>query len=232
MDRFYGAVAEFGADPIVRITADCPLIDPQVIDKLVNAYLEGECDYVTNTLRYTYPDGMDVEVFSFGILETAWKEATLPCDREHVTPYMRSSGRYRLLNVENERELPQQYRWTVDEEADLEFARAVYSGLWSNEDCFGMDEILLYLDRNPDIAETNRIVIRNAGYYKSLAKEPPMAPGRPTLEAFERAGSKGGANYPLRHANLQQRAYPVRARSGASVLGAWPGQSCVGCRRQ
>jgi len=176
LDRFYRAASEFGADPVVRITSDCPLIDPQVLDRVVSVFLQGGSDYVANILRYTYPDGMDVEVFSFSALKTTWKEATQHGDREHVTPYMRNSGRFRLLNVENDREMPAQHRWTVDEEADLNFVRAVYGGLSANGRCFRMEEVLAFLDKHPHIAEINRRIVRNAGYYESLAKEPAMEP--------------------------------------------------------
>lgn len=88
LDRYYQAAKKFSADPIVRITADCPLMDPEVIDSVVQFYLDNKYDYVANTLEpITFPDGMDVEVFSFKNLEKIWKEAILPSQREHVTFY-------------------------------------------------------------------------------------------------------------------------------------------------
>ena len=83
------------ADIVVRITADCPLIDPAVVDKVVQCFLEGGYDYVSNVLRYTYPDGLDTEVFSFAALEQAWREATKASEREHVTPYF-EEGKFRV----------------------------------------------------------------------------------------------------------------------------------------
>jgi glutamate-1-semialdehyde 2,1-aminomutase/spore coat polysaccharide biosynthesis protein SpsF len=177
LDRFYQAARHFNADVVVRITADCPLIDPQVVDRVVNTYLGGEYDYVTNTLRYTYPDGMDVEVFSFAALEKAWREARLPAEREHVTPYLRASGRFRVLNVENEADLSKRnLRWTVDEPADLEFVRAIYARLGGHKQPFGLSDILELLDKEPDLMQINSAIIRNEGYYKSLASEPPIPP--------------------------------------------------------
>ncbi|MGH9460642.1 MAG: aminotransferase class III-fold pyridoxal phosphate-dependent enzyme, partial [Vicinamibacteria bacterium] len=181
LDRFYRAAMEFAADPVVRVTSDCPLIDPQIVDKVVGVFLQDGSDYVANILRYTYPDGMDVEVFSFAALKATWQEATLRGDREHVTPYMRSSGRFRLLNVENDKHLPEQHRWTVDEAADLEFVRAVYNGLSGNGRSSNMEEVLSFLDKNPQIAAINRRIVRNAGYYRSLAEERPMNPTRRDL---------------------------------------------------
>jgi glutamate-1-semialdehyde 2,1-aminomutase/spore coat polysaccharide biosynthesis protein SpsF len=177
LDRFYHTARHFNADVVVRITADCPLIDPQVVDRVVNTYLDGEYDYVTNTLRYTYPDGMDVEVFSFAALEKAWGEARLPAEREHVTPYLRASGRFRVFDVENEVDLSKRnLRWTVDEPADLEFVRAIYARLGGDKQPFGFSDILELLDKEPDLMQINSAIVRNEGYYKSLASEPAMPP--------------------------------------------------------
>lgn len=175
LDRFYRAAKSYEADVVVRITADCPLIDPQVVDKVVSTYLKGEADYVTNTLRYTYPDGLDTEVFSCAALEVAWREARLPTEREHVTPYIRRSGRFRVQNVENEVDLSaRNLRWTVDEAADLEFVRTVFERLGQKGRPFGLSEILQLVDREPSLLEMNKGLIRNEGYYRSLAGELPM----------------------------------------------------------
>ena len=101
LDRFYQAARANQADVIVRITADCPLIDPAVIDKVLLRFERGDCDYVCNVERYTYPDGLDTEVFSFAALERAWREAGKPSEREHVTPYLRTEL-FRTANVESE----------------------------------------------------------------------------------------------------------------------------------
>ncbi|MFQ5875223.1 MAG: aminotransferase class III-fold pyridoxal phosphate-dependent enzyme, partial [Dehalococcoidia bacterium] len=177
LDRFYQAAKGYGAGVVVRITADCPLIDPLVVERVVSTFLEDNYDYVTNTLRYTYPDGLDTEVFSFSALETAWREAHLLAEREHVTPYIRTSGRFRVWNVENEVDLSaRNLRWTVDEPSDLEFVRAIYAVLGSERRLFGLMEVLQLLDREPDLMEINKKIIRNEGYYISVASEPPMPP--------------------------------------------------------
>lgn len=182
LDRFYNAAKHYGADVIVRLTADCPLIDPRVIDRVVDVYLEGNYDYVTNTLRYTYPDGLDVEVFSFDALQRAAQEARTPIDREHVTPYFRTSGSYRLCNVESDVDLSHRnLRWTVDEPADLEFVRAVYAYLWSERQLFGLDDVLQLLDQKPELTEMNRGIVRNEGYYRSLLAEPAIPPQKRNL---------------------------------------------------
>jgi glutamate-1-semialdehyde 2,1-aminomutase/spore coat polysaccharide biosynthesis protein SpsF len=184
LDRFYQAAKWCKAHTVVRITADCPLIDPQVVDKVVSTYLETGYDYVTNTLRYTYPDGLDTEVFSFAVLEAAWREANLPADREHVTPYIQRSGRFRLYNVESETDVSaRNLRWTVDEPVDLEFVRMIYDRLWSGQQKpFGLSDILQLLDKEPHLMKINPEIIRNEGYYKSLVNEPPMQPKNRVLD--------------------------------------------------
>jgi glutamate-1-semialdehyde 2,1-aminomutase/spore coat polysaccharide biosynthesis protein SpsF len=174
LDRFFQAAKHYSADTIVRITGDCPLIDPEVVDQVVAAYLADGCDYASNTLLCTYPDGLDTEVFSFAALETAWREAKRATDRQHVTPFMRTSQRFRLRNVESELGASVRHlRWTVDEPRDLEFVRAVYSYFKPNER-FGWLEVLSLLDRDPDLAQVNSDLVRNEGYYRSLAQEAPV----------------------------------------------------------
>ncbi len=176
LDRYYQAAKAQGADVVVRITADCPLLDPSVVDKVVRVYLDGGLDYVSNTLRYTYPDGLDTEVFSFEALERAWKEARQPAEREHVTPFLKDAGRFRIRNVESPEDLSaRDLRWTVDDPGDLEFVRAVYGRL-GRGDGFGMEDVLALLAKEPALEELNMGTVRNEGYYKSLAAEPAMKP--------------------------------------------------------
>jgi len=173
LDRYYRAAKEFAAQVIVRITADCPLIDPEIIDRVVKVQMAEHCDYATNTLGATYPDGLDVEVFSFAALERAWREATLAADREHVTSYLINSGGFRLRDVPSGTESLGRLRWTVDHPNDLEFIRAVYARLRPmNGGGFGHREVLRLLDREPGLAAINGGTIRNEGYYRSLAAEP------------------------------------------------------------
>ncbi len=169
LDRFYHAAKAHSADAVVRITADCPLLDPEVVKKIVARFQVGDCDYVSNTLRYTYPDGLDTEVFSFAALERAWREAKKPSDRQHVTPYFRGVH-FRTANVESETPVsPNQFRWTVDDLRDLEFVRAIYAAL---APCakFGSAEVFALLKARPDLA-TAQNAISNQGYYQSLYQE-------------------------------------------------------------
>ncbi|HEY2990939.1 MAG TPA: aminotransferase class III-fold pyridoxal phosphate-dependent enzyme [Candidatus Binatia bacterium] len=173
LDRYYQAAKTYGADPIVRITADCPLIDPEVADKVIQAQLRDGSDYATNTLRSAYPDGLDVEVFSFAALERAWREATLAADREHVTSYFRNSRGFRISDVSNgDDPAVGRFRWTVDHPSDLEFVRAVYARMrWFNGCGFGYRDVLRLLSEEPRLMALNEGAVRNEGYYLSLAKE-------------------------------------------------------------
>jgi spore coat polysaccharide biosynthesis protein SpsF len=170
LDRYYQAARRFHAATIVRITADDPFKDPDVVDQVIAAFAAEPLDYASNTIQPTFPEGLDVEVFSFAALERAWSEATLRSDREHVTPYIwRQPDRFRLLNVVLDRDLSA-LRWTIDYEQDLRFARAVYAEL-QPDPLFHMGEVLDLLERRPELARMNTGIERNAGYQLSLQQE-------------------------------------------------------------
>jgi len=170
LDRFYKTAKEHSAEVLVRVTADCPLIDPVVIDRVVERYEHGTFDYVSNVLRCTYPDGLDTEVFSISALERAWREAQKLSEREHVTPYLRSE-KFRTANVESEFPVANgRYRWTVDEPLDLEFVRRVYSA-FSASGQFGFRDVLRLLSERPDVAAAQTTAISNEGYYRSLYRQ-------------------------------------------------------------
>jgi len=173
LDRIYQAAKHYGVEHVVRVTPDCPFLDHQVMDRIIETYLSGQYDYVTNTLLYTYPDGLDVEVFSFNALEQAWKEAQLPSEREHVTPYIRTSGHFRLFNVESDVDLSH-FKWSVDTQEDLAFARSVYERLQDKGNAFDLKDMLLLLRNHPELMSINQQSIVNEGYYKSLTNDPPV----------------------------------------------------------
>jgi len=177
LDRYYQASKAFDVDPIVRLTADCPLLDPAVIDSVVRTFRAGDYDYVSNALEPTYPDGLDTEVFGFGVLEKAWREASRMTEREYPTSYIfEHPTRFRLHNVRNDVDLSN-LRWTVDEPKDLEFVRRIYGEL-GPEPSFGMQEILDLLRRHPELATINAGIGRNEGYQRSLEED--AATGRDT----------------------------------------------------
>jgi glutamate-1-semialdehyde 2,1-aminomutase/spore coat polysaccharide biosynthesis protein SpsF len=169
LDRFCGAAKAYSASVVVRITADCPLIDPGVIDRVIERYEVGDCDYATNTLRYTYPDGLDTEVFSMAALQQAWREAGKASEREHVTPYLRT-GKFRTINVESDVAPAKKQRWTVDYPGDLEFVRGVYAALGGKVD-FRYQDVVQLLKERPELAATQTETITNEGYYRSLYQQ-------------------------------------------------------------
>ncbi len=172
LDRLYQAAKKYGVETIVRITPDDPFKDPEVIDKVIGHFLasEGKTDYVSNTIRPTYPEGLDVEVFSFQALERAWREAKKPSEREHVTPYIWNHPElFQLANVENEEDLSH-LRWTLDTAEDLRFTREVYTRLYHGQ-IFLMSEVLALLKKEPQLTQINSTTPRSAGYLKSLEKE-------------------------------------------------------------
>jgi spore coat polysaccharide biosynthesis protein SpsF (cytidylyltransferase family) len=162
LDRYYQAAKFYNADIVMRITADCPFLDPEVSGRVLQRFLQGGVDYVSNTIFPTFPDGLDTEVFSFVALEKSWREAKLISEREHVTPYIWKHPQFfRLYNVQNDTDLSR-YRWTVDEAADLEFARAVFQKIGS--DRLHMYDVLNVLQLHPSLLEVNRGFTRNSGY--------------------------------------------------------------------
>jgi spore coat polysaccharide biosynthesis protein SpsF len=170
--RYYRTALAFGSpEVIVRLTGDCPLHDPDIIDIVVKEYLKGNCDYVSNASKCTFPDGLDVEVFSFSALEKAQREASLKSEREHVTSYMwEHPAIFKITNVEYKKDLSDK-RWTLDEKEDYEFIKCIYKNLYKRKPTFGMDDILKLLAKHPELEEINRHISRNEGYQKSLKED-------------------------------------------------------------
>lgn len=157
LERFHETAMHYPGAPIVRLTADCPLCDPAVIDKVVAAYRAGETDYVSNTLARTWPDGLDVEVFSRDALDRAQREARTASEREHVTPYIYTHPDiFAIAQVRDDTDRAA-LRWTVDTPRDLDFVRAVYEALLADNPAFGMTDILALLEQRPDIAAMNSL---------------------------------------------------------------------------
>ena len=155
--RFAGAAAQVGADAIVRITADCPLIDPGVIDEVVAAFRAGQpgLDYASNVLpRRTYPRGLDTEMFTRATLDQCAREAADAGSREHVTPFIyRHPERFRLHGVEADADYSE-HRWTVDTPEDFELIEKIYSALRDSD--FSWKDVLRLLAKNPEWSEINR----------------------------------------------------------------------------
>lgn len=158
LDRHYQAGLKFGADAVVKIPSDCPLIDPAVIDKVISFFLAGDFDYVSNLHPASYPDGNDVEVMSWGAITKAWQEAHRVIEREHTTPYFwENTDKFSIANVQWESGLnfSMSHRWTIDYPDDFEFIRSVYEQLYPRKPDFGMEDILDLTSKRPEIFELN-----------------------------------------------------------------------------
>jgi spore coat polysaccharide biosynthesis protein SpsF len=154
LDRFYHALLH-GPSHVVRLTADCPLADPAIIDATIDFYLGGGFDYASNTIEPTFPDGLDVEVFRFRGLEEAWREATSAWDREHVTPFIyRHLERYRIGHYKRDEDLSH-LRWTVDYPEDFSFVEAVYQSLYPWKPDFATEDTLKLLEQQPTLVNLN-----------------------------------------------------------------------------
>lgn len=161
LKRFYEAATEFRADAIVRITADCPLLDPDISSLVVAKFCEGGWDYVSNIKPPTYPDGLDTEVISVEAIERALREATKPSETEHVTPYIwRNPELFRLANVENQTDLSE-LRWTLDNAEDLGMMRALCERLEVDLVDASLDDLLKVWNENPDIQQKSSESVRN-----------------------------------------------------------------------
>jgi spore coat polysaccharide biosynthesis protein SpsF len=161
LDRYYQAARWTGAEGIVRITSDCPLIDAEVTDDSIRWFLERRPDYASNALQRTYPRGLDTEVMTWEALARAWREARLSYQRAHVTPYIyENPDQFDILAVKGEADYSG-HRWTLDTPEDLAFMRAVYDRV-DNDDSISWRDVLALLELEPELAELNRDVMQKA----------------------------------------------------------------------
>ncbi len=169
LDRYYQAAKEAEADFIVRITGDCPLIDPAIVNQVITKLKNDSVEYVSNTLPPTYPDGLDTEVFTFQTLETAWREAKRPQEREHVTPFIRESGKFSQANLIHDPDNSKE-RWTVDEPEDFEVVQKIFEHFHPRRD-FGWLEVLSLSRKHPDWFMPNQHIVRNQGAQQSSGQK-------------------------------------------------------------
>ncbi len=168
LDRYYNCAKKFSVDTIVRITADNPLIDPKIIDLVINEFKNNKCDYATNSLNRTFPFGTEVEVFSFQVLEKAWKNAKKMSEREHVTPFIRDpKNRFILFNVEQKENLSF-LRYTVDRIEDLKLVKEILKNIHTRP--ILMENIHNLYKKKPDIFKLNANV-KHDGHISSLKKD-------------------------------------------------------------
>lgn len=171
LDRFYQVANQYQPEHVVRLTGDCPLIDHAVIDKVIQFHLEGQYDYSSNTIKPTYPNGLDVEICRWPILKQTWEEAKLPSEREHVTLYIHHHAElFKLGSVENNTDLSK-LRWTVDEPEDFMLVNDIYEYLYPNNPQFTTRDILEYYSSNEMLQTINNHYQRNEGLAKSLVQD-------------------------------------------------------------
>jgi len=171
LDRFYRAAKLHAPEYVVRLTGDCPLADPKLIDDVVAYCRDGGYDYASNALEPTFPDGHDVEVIKMSALSKAWSDADLLSEREHVTPFIYNRPHlFKIGSYKGKKDLSE-LRWTVDNPDDFEFVKKVYEGLYRDNPKFDTDDILAYLDDNPSLKTINSHHMRNEGLKLSKAKD-------------------------------------------------------------
>lgn len=164
LSRYHEAAEFYDVDTIVRITADDPFKDPEIIDLVISSFLKNKVDFAYNNKPPTFPEGLDVEVFSFSALADANKDSVDPSEREHVTQFFyRNPHRFKQINVQNSKNFSC-LRWTIDSQQDLNMAREVYSKLYKSNKIFLMNEIIEILEKYPYIANMNASAKRSAMY--------------------------------------------------------------------
>ena len=154
LDRFYQTALKYEPTAIVRITADCPLMDYKVIDKVAEYFFESDFDYVSNLHPRKYPHGLDVEIFSFSALQKAWQAAKEKTEREHVTPYIVNAGKFTKGSVVAPKDYSHE-RWTLDHEEDFILINNVFKCLYKKGDYFDMEDVLQCKKIHPEIFTVN-----------------------------------------------------------------------------
>lgn len=170
LERFYKTAKKYNLKYIVRLTADCPLIDPNVVDHFIAEFFVHGADYVCGTQRLA--EGLDTEVFNFNLLKQAYLKAKKKSEREHLTQYFHNNPKlFKLVKIENQMD-DSKYRITVDEPADFEVVKNIIVALHDNQKTVpGITAIKQFLDQHPEIQYLNSSIVRNEGLLKSLVKE-------------------------------------------------------------
>jgi glutamate-1-semialdehyde 2,1-aminomutase len=162
LDRYYRAAKEAEAELVVRVTGDCPLIDPVIVDETIMMFLDSDVDYASNNAPPTFPHGLDAEVFTFQALEEAWGQSKTPQGREHVTPYITESGKFRKANHSYATDYSEE-RWTVDEPEDFEVVQKVFE-YFNPEQDFSWLDVLSLVKKHPEWFMANRHIVRDEGW--------------------------------------------------------------------
>lgn len=224
LDRHYQAAVKYGADTVIKIPGDCPLIDPVVIDQVIGYYLENASsyDYVSNLHPATWPDGNDVEIMSLAALEEAWMNATKLFEREHTTPYIwERPEMFRIGNVEMEGGVnySMTHRLTIDYEEDYQFIKAVWDELHPVKEMFGVGDIIALMDSRHEISGINRHLAGVNWYRNHLGELKTVEAGQTRFASNELADRLGAMA-------LKVRQHVIRMSAGGGCfIGA--SLSCV-----
>ena len=181
LDRFYKAAKKFSCDPIIRISSDCPFIDPKVIDKVISKFLKKSYDYIGNNIEKdgknwknslcNFPQGMVVEISSFKTLEKAWKEAKKQSEREHVFPYVQFNPQiFKISNIKNSKNLSY-IRCTVDRNVDLKFVNKIHERISKKRKFVRINDIEKIVKKKPKLLNINNKIPFDEGYQKSLRRD-------------------------------------------------------------
>jgi len=157
LDRYYHAATWLKADVILRVTSDCPMLDPKIAEQVIDLRAKEKADFATNNQPPTWPHGLDCEAFSYAWLERAWKEAVKVSDREHVSPFIRRHPEVQFVNLTAPSSELTVHRWTLDYPEDLQFIRALFAVLPPAPPIPSMTDILLVLESHPEIMKINRM---------------------------------------------------------------------------
>lgn len=171
LDRFYQTAKQYNGEIIVRITADCPLIDSTLIDRGLEIFLDDNFDYLSNVHPPTFPDGYDIEIFTFKALETSWKNAKLNSEREHVTPFIYNNPKiFSIKNFQNDKDLSN-LRLTVDTKEDFILISKIIENFHDRWTKFDLKDVITFINQNPHLLKINAQYERNEGYFKSLKED-------------------------------------------------------------
>lgn len=194
LERYYQAARLFGADHVVRIKSDCPLIDPEIIDEAIDLHLSSGADYTGNTIKRSYPIGQDVEILSSATLVEVWRSARLHSEREHVTIYIpKHPDRFHIRHIEYREDLSSK-RWTMDNPEDYELIRSIFEAIYPENPDFRMGDVLDFLSRNPDLERLNAHIPMDAGVKKSMQADRIVEPPQMGGESRPPGAASGGGS--------------------------------------
>jgi spore coat polysaccharide biosynthesis protein SpsF len=171
LDRYFQCAKQYNADIVVRITPDDPFVDYEVVERAIQIFLDNNVDFVTNHFEPTFPEGLDVEVYSINALTKSWNEAQLLSEREHVFPYIQNhQDLFRIINFTQENN-HSHLRWTIDHQCDFEMTELIYDYLYDDKPIFLQLDILKLLEEHPEIAQMNAHINRKEGVNKTKAND-------------------------------------------------------------